>query len=199
VKGLRAAALACRFVAIVEQFFPTGQFAHSPRTASQSSKQRQFQPASERGERGRAQSPGTLKTENTIDLDNEGRREIVMRLKAIRFEPGRLRGKFDPNNRRAIAAWQTSRQLPTTGYFTVAQKLALETQSEEAYQLALTNPTEPTVPTRNVSRHSGGRSAEARWCGSVASWCAAETTAPASMLVTSVLRLASWAQCAAAD
>ena len=79
-----------------------------------------------------------------------------MRLKALGFEPGGVSGRFGPTNRRAIATWQTSRQLPTTGYLTAAQKLALETQSEEAYQLALATPSEPSVTSRNVSRRGNG-------------------------------------------
>jgi uncharacterized caspase-like protein len=141
--------------------FPTGQFAQFAKNRIAKFKAAAVSAGKGEASEDELKVPGTPKTENTIGLDNDGRREIVTRLKAIGFEPGRLRGKFDPNNRRAIAAWQTSRQLPTTGYFTAAQKLALETQSEEAYQLALTTPTEPSVTTRNVSRHGGGRSAEA--------------------------------------
>ncbi len=89
-------------------------------------------------------------------LDGDARREIGMRLKALGFEPGSVSGRFGPTNRRAIAAWQTSRQLPTTGYLTAPQKLVLETQSEEAYQLALATPSEPSVTSRNVSRRGGG-------------------------------------------
>ena len=64
------------------------------------------------------------------------------------------------SSRRAIASWQTSRQLPTTGFLTSAQKLTLETQSEEAYQLALTTPAESEPTVRNVkqpSRRAGTR------------------------------------------
>jgi hypothetical protein len=139
--------------------FPTGQFAQFAKNRIAKFKAAAISATKEASSEDELKMVGTSKTENVIGLDNETRREINMRLKAIGFDPGGVSGKFGPASRRAIAQWQTSRQLPTTGYLTNAQKVTLETQSEEAYQLALSTPSEPVATTtRNVNRRGGGGS-----------------------------------------
>jgi uncharacterized caspase-like protein len=133
--------------------FPTGQFAQFAKNRIAKFKAAAILATKEQSSEDELKLAGSSKTENVIGLDNETRRQINMRLKAIGFDPGAVNGKFGPASRRAIAQWQNSRQFPATGYLTSAQKVTLETQSEEAYQLALSTPSEPApTVTRNVSR-----------------------------------------------
>jgi peptidoglycan hydrolase-like protein with peptidoglycan-binding domain len=46
-------------------------------------------------------------------------------LKAQRFDPGRVDGRFDENSRKAIRRFQRSRNLPATGYVGQATMVAL--------------------------------------------------------------------------
>jgi uncharacterized caspase-like protein len=133
--------------------FPTGQFAQFAKNRIAKFKAAAISATKEPSSEDELKVIGSSKTESLIGLDNEGRREINMRLKAIGFDPGTVSGKFGPSSRQAIAKWQTSRQLAATGWLSNAQKIALETQSEEAYQLALSTPSEPApTVTRNVNR-----------------------------------------------
>lgn len=54
--------------------------------------------------------------ETAIGLDREARRQVQRDLSILGFDPRGIDGIFGPGTRGAIAAWQTERGFPATGY-----------------------------------------------------------------------------------
>ena len=65
--------------------------------------------------------------EDALNINPTLRRLIESRLASLGFNPGQIDGRFDANTRRAIASYQASRNLTSTGYIdqpTLARLLA---------------------------------------------------------------------------
>jgi len=80
---------------------------------------------------------GSQQTETALKLGAKDRRELQARLRLSGFQGGAASGNFGPAQRMAITAWQKSREIPATGFFTAAQVQALRLQTEAAYQRSL--------------------------------------------------------------
>lgn len=87
-----------------------------------------------------AKEIGTAKTETAIKWTPSERKEAQERLKALGFEPGRVSPEFQPETRKAIAEWQSSRSIAETGYLTKVQRTALWEQSEVNFQKMVAAP-----------------------------------------------------------
>jgi uncharacterized caspase-like protein len=80
---------------------------------------------------------GTAQTETAMKLTPADRRELQTRLRSAGFQPGKPAATFGPSQRKAIQAWQKSRNVPETGFLSPMQATALRTQTEAGYQALL--------------------------------------------------------------
>lgn len=80
---------------------------------------------------------GTAQTETAMKLTPADRRELQTRLRSAGFQPGKPAATFGPSQRKAIQAWQKSRNVPETGFLSAMQATALRSQTEAAYQTLL--------------------------------------------------------------
>lgn len=124
--------------------FPTGQFAifaknrlarleEPPAPASTPATPARVAAAADESLRG---ENGSQQTESALKLSAKDRRELQARLRVSGFQKGAPSSEFGPAQRMAITAWQKSREIPATGFFTAAQVQALRLQTEAAYQRA---------------------------------------------------------------
>ncbi len=89
----------------------------------------------------------TMKSDNDAALAEQGldlgladRRELQLRLAALKFDAGPADGEFGDKARAAIRAWQARHGLAPTGYFDAPQVAMLKQESEEAYQRLIAAP-----------------------------------------------------------
>ena len=73
--------------------------------------------------------------EGQLGLDREERRLVQQGLAALDYSPGVADGLFGPATRRAIRAWQQTKELAATGYLTRAQADTLMAQGHNAVTL----------------------------------------------------------------
>jgi uncharacterized caspase-like protein len=84
---------------------------------------------------------GPEEIERRLNLASAERKELQLRLTALKYDAGQADGQFGEKARAAIREWQTRRNLPPTGYFDAAQIAALKAESEEPYDQLISSPT----------------------------------------------------------
>lgn len=104
--------------------------------------------------------PATEATEEALTLERADRREIQRRLTLLGFSTRGVDGVFGAGSRTAITEWQTSQNLPATGFLNETQVAALREQTEALYQ-----------EWRNNNRSSGSGLPAGWWRNSQGQYC----------------------------
>ena len=78
--------------------------------------------------------------ERKLNLAPAERRELQLRLAALKFDAGPPDGDFGDKARAAIREWQKRHDLAPTGYFEAPQVTMLRKESEDAYQRLIAPP-----------------------------------------------------------
>jgi hypothetical protein len=81
-----------------------------------------------------AMTDAAAETEDGLSFSLADRKELQLRLTALKFDAGRADGEFGDRARAAIRAWQSRHDLKPTGFFDAEQVAMLRQESEEAYQ-----------------------------------------------------------------
>jgi uncharacterized caspase-like protein len=79
--------------------------------------------------------------ERRLNLALAERKELQLRLTALKYDAGEADGQFGEKARAAIRQWQTRRNLSPTGYFDATQIAALKAESEDSYDQLIASPT----------------------------------------------------------
>jgi caspase domain-containing protein/putative peptidoglycan binding protein len=95
--------------------------------------------------------PGPEEIEKALDLGFAGRKELQLRLTALKFDPGPPDGAFGDRARAAIREWQKRRNLSATGYFDSSEVASLKSESEAPYQQLIAPPAHPAAPPKPIA------------------------------------------------
>jgi hypothetical protein len=90
--------------------------------------------------------PGPEEIEKSLDLGFAGRKELQLRLIALKYDPGPPDGAFGDRVRAAVREWQKRRNLSPTGYFDSSEVASLKSESETSYQQLIAPPARPVTP-----------------------------------------------------
>jgi uncharacterized caspase-like protein len=85
-------------------------------------------------------------TERLLNLGLTERKELQLRLIALKYDAGQADGDFGDRARAAIREWQTRRGLSPTGYFNASEVAALNAESEASYQQLVARPARAVAP-----------------------------------------------------
>lgn len=84
--------------------------------------------------------PATAQTEQQLQLDKQGIRDVQARLQVSGHDPNGIDGALGRGTRGAIANWQNSQGLEITGYLNAGQLAQLKSQSQPALDTWLQDP-----------------------------------------------------------
>jgi hypothetical protein len=90
--------------------------------------------------------PGPDEIEKSLDLGFAARKELQLRLIALKYDPGPPDGAFGDRVRAAIREWQKRRNLSPTGYLDSSEVASLKSESETSYQQLIAPPPRPATP-----------------------------------------------------
>jgi hypothetical protein len=87
-----------------------------------------------------AMTDAAAEAESGLDFSLADRKELQLRLAALKFDVGPADGEFGDRARAAIRAWQSRHDLRPTGFFDSEQVAMLRQESEAAYQRLIAPP-----------------------------------------------------------